>query len=276
VRVGATRPRADQDPLFDSSDREYIFGDWTDRGFRALDHNRDNRITQDEWHFDREGYRHADHNGDGIISRAEFLNEAAEDDDRDDQFEFLDDNGDGRIARAEWHAGAGRFNALDENRDGFLSRTEMVGSEPPPNLFASVDVNRDRAITLDEWHWSGVSFNERDRNGDARLTEQEFKGDTPAVRQSAARQSTAKPSTAKPSATTTAAYRAGYERGTIEGRAAGREERLKNRAWDLEGQRELDTADSGYRPEMGPRAEYQAGYRDAFRRAYEEGWNQAK
>jgi hypothetical protein len=257
VRVGATRPRADQDPLFDSADREYIFGDWTDRGFRALDHNRDGRITADEWHFDREGYRRADHNRDGIISRAEFLNEAAEDDDRDDQFSYLDDNGDGRIARAEWHAGAGRFNALDENRDGFLSRTEIVGNEPPPNLFASVDVNRDRAVSLDEWHWSRVSFNERDRNGDGRLTEEEFDGRVPAAKQSAA-------------------YRAGFERGSIEGRTAGRAERLNKRAWDLEGQRELEAADSGYRPDIGPKAEYQAAYREAFRRAYEEGWNQAK
>ena len=97
VRVGGTRPRADQDPLFDSADREYVFADWTDRGFRALDHNRDGRITADEWHFDREGYRRADHNRDGVISRAEFLNETVandEDDDRDDRFPDLDDDQD--------------------------------------------------------------------------------------------------------------------------------------------------------------------------------------
>ena len=62
----------------------------------------------------------------------------------------------------------------------------------------------------------------------------------------------------------------------IEGRQAGREERLNNRAWDLEGQTELEQADSGYQPGMGPRADYQAGYREAFRRAYREGWDQAK
>ena len=264
VRVGATRERADQAPLFDSADREYIFDDWTDRGFRALDHNKDGRITADEWHFDREGYRRADHNRDGIVSRAEFMNETAleDDDDRDDRFPALDVDRDGRISRAEWHGGALRFNALDDNRDGFLSRVEMLGNEPPPDLFTSVDVNRDKVISLDEWHWSGISFTERDRNRDGRLTPQEFSGTAAVGTTGATPQS--------------AAYRAGYERGTIEGQKAGREERLNNRAWDLEGQTELEAADSGYQPGMGPRAEYQAGYRLGFRRAYREGWDQAK
>ena len=64
--------------------------------------------------------------------------------------------------------------------------------------------------------------------------------------------------------------RAGYERGQTEGIQAGRED--KPRGWDLEGQRELETADSGYQPRMGDRAEYQAGYRAGFRRGYREGF----
>ena len=242
--------------LFDSADQEYVFADWTDRGFRALDHNRDGRITADEWHFDREGYRRADHNRDGVISRAEFLNETAandEDDDRDDRFPDLDDDQDGRISKAEWHGGARRFNALDDNRDGFLSRTEMLGNEPPAELFTSVDINRDRAISLDEWHWSRASFTERDSNRDGRLTQQEFAAASAVGTAGATTQS--------------AAYRAGYER--------GHDRRPRRRAvrsgsiigaWDLEGQSELDTADSGYQPGMGPQAEYQAGYREGFRR----------
>ena len=63
VRVGASRDdRATNADNFDYYQREYVFDDWTDRGFRALDYNRDNRITRDEWHFDREGFRRADHN----------------------------------------------------------------------------------------------------------------------------------------------------------------------------------------------------------------------
>src|SRR3712207_8540413 len=41
------------------------------------------------------------------------------------------------------------FRSLDGNRDLFLSRTEMLSEDPPPDLFSSVDVNRDRAITRD-------------------------------------------------------------------------------------------------------------------------------
>ena len=34
------------------------------------------------------------------------------------------------------------FDLLDDNRDGVLTRVEVFGTEPPPDLFASVDVNR--------------------------------------------------------------------------------------------------------------------------------------
>ena len=249
-RAGAAAPNRD----FDSPDTEQVFDDWTTRGFSALDHNKDGRIARGEWHFDREGFRRADHNGDNVISRSEFLNEnVQEDDDRDDRFQDLDSNGDRRVSRGEWHGSAARFNALDSNRDGVLTRTEMIGDEPPPSLFASVDVNRDKVIARDEWHWSRASFDRRDSNRDGRLSEAEFTGETSR-------------------ATRSAGFRAGYDRGVTEGRAAGREDRQRNQGWDLEGQRELETADSGYEERFGPRAEYQAGYRDGFRRAYREGW----
>ena len=169
---------------------------------------------------------------------------------------------DGRISKAEWHGGARRFNALDDNRDGFLSRAEMLGNEPPAELFASVDVNRDRAISLDEWHWSRASFTERDINRDGRLTQQEFARRPPWA------QPEQRPR-APPIAQATNAARP-------KAATAGGEERLNNRPWDLEGQSELDTADAGYQPGMGQKAEYQAGYREGFRRGYRDGWNQAK
>ena len=46
-----------------------------------------------------------------------------------------------------------------------------------------------------------------------------------------------------------------------------------NQGWDLEGQRELEQADSGYQPQMGARTDYQAGYRESFRVAYREGFD---
>jgi Ca2+-binding EF-hand superfamily protein len=253
VRVGAVRPpRPTDDRIFDSQDREYEFDDWTPQGFTALDHNRDGRITRDEWHLDRETFRRADHIGDGIVSRAEFLAEDQVDDDRNDRFADLDLNGDNRISRNEWHGTAARFVALDANRDGVITRVEMVGAGAPPELFSSVDVNRDRVITVDEWHWSRASFNARDLDHNGRLTREEFNG---VALQPAA----------------SAAFKAGQARGLIEGRQAGREDKQRG-VWDLEGQRELEQADSGYDASIGPRAEYQAGYREAFRRGYREGF----
>jgi hypothetical protein len=217
VRVGAPRDRFGN-PVVDPAEREYVFDDWTTRGFRSLDHNRDNRISRDEWHFDREDFRFADRNSDGVITRAEFF---------------------------------GRDQGTD-------SEAAAIAGAAPNDLFASADVDRDRVLTLDEWPWSRASFNERDRNDDNRVTRAEFHG------------------TAGNAPAQSTAYRAGFERGQAEGREAGRLERINNRAWDLEGQRELESADSGYQPGMGPRAEYQAGYRDGFRRGYRTGWDEAK
>ena len=256
VRQGARRPEVRDEDTFDSSEREYGFNDWTARGFVALDHNRDNRISRDEWHFDVETFRRADHNRDGVLSRAEFLGEDAMDDDREDRFDYLDNNQDGRISRAEWHGTAERFDTLDDNRDGFLSKAEMRGtSEPPPDLFSSVDINRDNRITRDEWHWSAASFNGRDANRDGVLTRAEFSGETTGT-----------------TGTQSQAWVQGRDRGLIEGRQAGKEDKQLRNAWDLEGQRELETADSGYESRFGSRTDYQAGYRDGFRRGYREGF----
>jgi Ca2+-binding EF-hand superfamily protein len=254
LRPGARRPaRAGQPPDFDSPDREYVFLDWTAEGFVRLDHNRDRRITPDEWHFARDQFTRADRNGDGWLGRIEFLRGDNEEDDREDSFQNLDVNNDRRISRDEWHAARSRFDRLDQDGDGYLTRGEMAGSlDPPPDLFTSVDVNRDQSISRDEWHWSRQSFDDRDRNRDGRLTRPEFASEA--------------------SANQSPAFKAGYDRGLVEGRAAGREDRERNQGWDLEGQRELEQADSGYESRFGLRAEYQAGYREAFRKGYREGY----
>ena len=252
VRINANRGRPLGKEEFGSPNQDYDFDDWTARGFADLDHNRDNRIEPAEWHFDVESFTRADYNRDGSLSRGEFLGtDSNEDDDRSDRFRDLDANSDGRVTRQEWHGSGARFDRLDQNKDGALSRAEVAGTAPP-ELFSSVDMNRDGSISRDEWHWSRASFDSRDANRDGRVSREEFGGPGQQQRSEA--------------------YRAGYDRGLSEGRAAGREDRERNQGWDLEGQRELENADSGYEARVGARSEYQAGYREGFRIAYREGF----
>ena len=253
VRAGGRRRGTASAPEFDDAARTGSYADWTPRAFGELDHNRDGRISRDEWHFDREGFRRADHDNDGALSRAEFVGEGTEDDDRDDRFEYLDANNDGRIARSEWHGSAQRFDRLDANRDGALTRAEAgIGDEPPGDLFTSVDVNRDDRITPNEWHWSRASFNGRDGNRDGVLTRAEFGAEAAPARSES--------------------WKQGHARGLADGRQAGKEDKQLRNQWDLEGQRELESADAGFDGRAGNRAEYQDGYRQGFRLGYREGF----
>jgi Ca2+-binding EF-hand superfamily protein len=149
---------------------------WTERGFLNLDHNRDRRITSNEWHFDREAFVRADRNRDGVLSSAEFIG-ADMDDDRGDRFEDLDADGNGRVERNEWHASDDAFVWLDRNRDGILTRREVVGSEAASgrlDQFASLDVDGNGRVERNEWHWSAGSFASRDANGDGALSRREY------------------------------------------------------------------------------------------------------
>jgi len=255
VRIGARQPaQADREPRdLDSPWAEQRIDDWTVEHFQSLDRDGNGRVTAAEWLYDRETFRRIDHNDDNWISQAEFLGNEEIDDDAEDLFEYLDDNKDGRVSRSEWHGTRARFDALDRNHDNVLTRAEAMGSDAPADLFDAIDWNNNGVLERSEWRWSASSFDVRDANRDGRLTRDEFVGIT---------------------GTRTDAFRAGYDRGLIEGRAAGREDRARNQGWDLEGQRELEQADSGYQASLGPREEYQAGYREGFRRGYREGWDQ--
>lgn len=256
VRAGARRTYDAQDQPFDQ-DHSREFSDWTEAKFADLDHNRDGRLSRQEWHFDYETFRRIDRNRDDFVSRAEFLG-VENDDDRGDPFTDLDANRDGRVTRDEWHASNDAFRWLDRNGDGSLSRMEVVGQEEPApqqdDWFRRLDVDRNGRVTQDEWHWSRASFTQRDHNGDGVLTRDEW-----------SRRESAQPTTQTP------AYRQGYDRGLTDGRQAGREDGAR-RTWDLDGQRELEQADAGYRPELGDRSQYQAGYRAGFKVAYREGY----
>jgi hypothetical protein len=176
VQVGARRnnnwEQADHVP-----NRFERYVSWTQAGFNNLDHNRDRRISDNEWHFDRETFRRVDRNRDGALDQTEFLGGDV-DDARDASFDDLDWNNNGRVERAEWSGSPAIFNDLDRNRDGVLSRFEVVGGVETENdtwdQFVSLDYDRNGALSRDEWHWSAISFNQRDRNRDGRLSRDEF------------------------------------------------------------------------------------------------------
>ena len=175
VRAGMQRDTNWEQADHDANWRERSLS-YTRAGFANLDHNRDGRLTTNEWHYQFETFHRIDRNRDNAVTLAEFLGQDV-DDDRGDNFDDLDYNNDGVVSRSEWHGGTNEFNALDRNRDGRLSRYEVVGSQPTfttYNEFRDLDFNRDGRLARNEWHWSNASFNQRDTNRDGVITAQEF------------------------------------------------------------------------------------------------------
>ena len=163
--------QADHDPNWRERSVSY-----TRSGFANLDHNRDGRLSANEWHYQSETFRRIDRNRDNSVTLAEFLGQGVEDA-RGVNFDDMDDNNDGVVSRGEWQGGQQEFNYLDRNRDGRLSRYEVVGSQPSfttYNEFQNLDYNRDGRLARNEWHWSNASFNQRDSNRDGVITAQEF------------------------------------------------------------------------------------------------------
>jgi len=163
----------------------------------------------------------------------------------------MDRNGDGVITRAEWRGSDQSFRQQDRNGDGILSADEVRVDQGAgvAGGFALVDLDGNGQVTKQEWT---RAFTQLDVNRNGLLTEDElWSRSAPPV--------------------LTRAFQAGRDRGLTDGRQAGREDRGRG-VWDLEGQRELEQADAGYRSELGPRDQYQAGYREGFRQAYAEGY----
>ena len=182
VRVGAQRntnwETADHNPSRWERDLT-----WTRSAFTNLDHNRDGRLTDNEWHFDRETFLRVDRNRDNALTMVEFLGEGVEDL-RGDNFDDLDRNNNGRVERAEWYGGVNDFRWLDCNSDGYLTRYEVAGSQPSLTTwdeFNNLDYNRNGRLERAEWHWSNVSFQQRDTNRDGIISRNELQnsGGTP-------------------------------------------------------------------------------------------------
>jgi len=176
VRIGGARGGVRDEPADHTPGRLERNLNWTRNNFNNLDHNRDGRLTPNEWHFDAETFRRVDINNDRSINLSEFLGDAV-DDDRGDNFDDLDWNNDGRVSRSEWHGGLNEFNRLDRNRDNYLSRYEVVGSQEgltTYNEFQNLDYDRNGNLSRAEWHWSNLSFQQRDTNRDGIISQREF------------------------------------------------------------------------------------------------------
>jgi len=173
------------------------------------------------------------------------------------RFQEMDRNHDRVIARSEWQGSDEAFRSNDWDGDGVLSGEEVrVPTGKSVERFSELDTDRDGTIALNEWRRSRRAFAQLDADADGRITRQEFN------------QSVGTSGSHSP------AYSAGYERGAQEGRAQAREDRVRNQPYDVEGQRELENADSGYDVRFGAKADYQAGYRAGWRSGYPEGWRQ--
>src|SRR6476469_2042544 len=193
------------------------------------------------------------------------------------QFRGLDRNGDGVITRAEWRGNNQSFRNHDLNGDNVITREEMrIAENRSGTLWTSqdfnvLDRNGDERVSRYEWRPGYGVFDTVDRNRDDVITRAEFLGARePATAAYNPYSQDVRPygqdGRVGPGAR---AYQAGREVGLEEGRRGGRDDRSRGR-WDLDGQRELWSADSGYRSDFGDHDIYQAGYREGFMIGYRE------
>lgn len=243
--------------------------------YRGYDMDSDGRVATAEWPGDQQLFTRLDSNRDRYLTIQEYTTGAGFRLDSQggpaNTFSNVDSNRDGWVTRNEWNMGSADFNRFDTNSDNRISRFEFENvstySDNDPSSyydrFATVDVNHDGWLVRSEWRGNEPAFRRSDVNRDNRLSRTEYDAEVPATAQSTP-------------ANRSAAWRAGYDRGIQEGRAAGREDFVRSQGYDLEGQRELERADSGYTPQVGTLSDYQAGYREGFRNAYREGFYLAR
>ena len=264
VRTGARR-RADWTEDWNRDGRVDRVDNQIAQRFRGYDMNSDSRVARNEWPGDERLFARLDTTRDGFLSIEEYTRGGgvALDSQGGASYRFsnIDADNDGWVTRSEWNMGNADFSRLDANRDNRISRFEFESDAASQSSrfdrFASVDANHDGWLVRSEWRGAEAAFTRLDTDRDNRLSRAEYDGE---VSNEASR---------------SAAWRAGYDRGVQEGRAAGREDYTRRQGWDLDGQRELERADSGYAAQIGSLHEYQAGYREGFRSAYRAGFTEA-
>ena len=259
--------------------------------FQGMDSNSDGVITRAEWRGNAQSFRQHDWNGDGVLSgdevrpggqrqadrqvnRGQDWNRDGIVNDQDvqiaERYRGYDLDANGRVTSREWPGSRALFDRLDANRDGNLTMDEYMRGEGyrldslggPMSSFGTIDANRDGWITRSEWRMAPDDFARIDRNRDNRISRFEFEN--------------AGSYGSFYGSDHSAAWRHGYDRGVVEGRSAGREDYVRRQRWDLEGQRELEGADSGYNSSFGSVNDYREGYREGFRMAYREGFDSAR
>ena len=228
--------------------------------FQAMDVDNDGVITRAEWRGNLQSFRRHDRNGDNVLSGEEvrLIQDTPEtNQELSAVFAQADRNNDRVLSRNEWYGDLQTFERVDVNDDGRISLAEFLGEDVAGTTgevrrgFAQLDTNGNGVITRNEWVDSREEFQALDDDNDGVITRAEFSN----------------------SENQSDAFRAGYNRGMTEGRQAGYEDKNVNGGrWDLDGQRELEQADSGYTTTIGSRSDYQAGYRAGFRRGYELGF----
>ena len=272
VRRGARRQNWSQD--WNRDGRVDNLDSQISQRFRGYDMNSDNRVGRSEWPGDRRLFTRLDVNRDGYLSIQEYTQGGGFSLDAlggpSYRFSNIDMNNDGWLTRNEWNMSDADFNRLDVNRDNRIGRFEFENDRASynddrygPAQFNTVDINRDGWVTRAESRMTSGEFDRFDTNRDNRISKPEFEI------------ATASNAEVINDTNRSAAWRTGYDRGIQEGRAAGREDYVRRHGWDLEGQRELEQADSGYTPQVGSLSDYQAGYREGFRNAYRAGFIEA-
>jgi hypothetical protein len=156
--------------------------------WRAMDTNRDGRITRAEWRGNARAFDNHDWNNDGVLSGDEVRPSGTQGEDErldldwtDERFRDLDRNRDGRLTRAEWPGDVQVFVRADRNGDNRLTRAEFLRGDAGEELastrrFDDLDTNRNGRIERREWEGTRDGFDWLDRNNDGWLSRAETVG----------------------------------------------------------------------------------------------------